>query len=89
MLCVPAARVIAAEVAVPLALTVPVPTAVAPSRNVTVPVGAVALAGQPAAGQTVAVNVTVWPRFTGDNADRTVVVPAWLTFSGMLVEFGA
>jgi hypothetical protein len=85
MLCVPASSDIVAEVATPLELTVPVPTAVVPSRKVTVPLGGVADAGQPAPGQTVAVNVTVWPRFTGVNAARKVVVPAWLTVTGTLM----
>lgn len=86
----PAPSVDVVNVATPLAFTVAgTPRGAEPSRKVTVPVGAVALAGQPAAGQTVAVNVTVWPRLIGDKPDRTVVVPAWLTFSGMLVEFGA
>ena len=79
MLCVPTASAIAAEVATPLEFTVPVPTAVVPSRKVTVPLGGVAAAGQPAAGQTVAVKVTVWPRLMGFDGVSVVVVPAWLT----------
>jgi hypothetical protein len=50
MLWVPAARVEVVKVAVPLAI-VPVPKAVEPSRNVTVPVTPV---------RTVAVKVTDW-----------------------------
>ena len=88
MLCVPARSDIAAEVATPLEFTVPVPTAVVPSRKVTVPLGGVAAAGQPAPGQTVAVNVTVWPKFTGFDGDRTVVVPAWLTVTGVVTVCG-
>jgi hypothetical protein len=43
--------------AAPLALRVAVPRAVVPSRKVTVPVGIVL----PDVGETVAVNVTLWP----------------------------
>jgi hypothetical protein len=89
MLCVPASRDDVVKVALPLAATVPVPIVVAPSRKVTLPLGGVAVAGQPAPGQTVAVNVTGWPKFTGFDGVKVVVVPAWLTFSEMLVEFGA
>jgi hypothetical protein len=88
MLCVPASSDIAAEVAMPLAFTVAVPTAVAPSRKVTVPLGGVADAGHPAPGQTVAVNITVWPRFTGFDGDKVVVVPAGLTVTGVVTVCG-
>ena len=43
--------------AAPLALRVAVPRAVVPSRKVTVPVGVVL----PDVGETIAVNVTLWP----------------------------
>ena len=43
--------------AAPLALRVAVPRAVVPSRKVTVPVGIVL----PDVGETIAVNVTLWP----------------------------
>jgi hypothetical protein len=55
--CVPAARALVLKEAAPLALRVAVPSAVVPSRKVTVPVGVVL----PDAGATVAVNVTLWP----------------------------
>src|SRR5467141_810036 len=48
------------NVAIP-PLSVPVPSAVAPSLNVTVPVGM----PEPEAGFTVAVNVTAWPKADG------------------------
>ena len=52
-------------------LSVPVPSVVAPSLNVTVPVGV------PEPGEfaiTVAVNVTVWPKTVGLWSDEIVVV---------------
>lgn len=79
MLCVPAAKDEVVKVAWPLVATAPVPMALAPSRKVTVPVGATPFGGQPAPGQTVAVIVTDWPTFTAASGDRVVVVPALLT----------
>ena len=46
------------SVATPLAFTATLPSVLAPSRNVTLPVGVAPNAGQTAAGQTVAVKVT-------------------------------
>jgi hypothetical protein len=66
-----------ANVAWPVAFSVAVPSAVGPSRKVTVPVG---LPAPGAAAATVAVKVTDWP-----NTDRLVlevtaeVLLAWLT----------
>ena len=70
MECGPGAREEAANVATP-ALSAPVPSVVAPSLNVTVPV-AVPLPGATAA--TVAVNVTPCPNTDGFAEDVTVVV---------------
>jgi hypothetical protein len=55
--CVPAAREVVLKEAAPLPLSVAVPSAVVPSMKVTVPVGVVV----PDAGETMAVNVTLWP----------------------------
>jgi hypothetical protein len=55
--CVPAAREVVLKEAAPLALRVAVPSVVAPSRKVTVPVGVVL----PEAGETMAVKVTLCP----------------------------
>ena len=70
MECGPGAREEAANVATP-ALSAPVPSVVAPSLNVTVPV-AVPLPGDTAA--TVAVNVTDCPNTDGFEDDVTAVV---------------
>jgi hypothetical protein len=53
------------KVATPLALSVPVPSGVAPSRNVTVPVGV------PVPD---AVTVTAWPKVDGLTLEASVVV---------------
>jgi hypothetical protein len=50
-------REVVLKEAEPLALRVAVPRAVVPSRKVTVPVGVVL----PEVGETIAVNVTLWP----------------------------
>ena len=52
-------------------LSVPVPIGLPPSRNVTVPVGVPAPG---ATGETVAVNVTDWPKTDGFTDEVTVVV---------------
>ena len=54
--------------AIPAALSVPVPSVVFPSINITFPVGI------PAAELTVAVNLTDWPRFDGFREEVTLVV---------------
>jgi len=54
---VPAARVVVAKLAAPLAFSVPVSTATPPSRNVTAPVGITV----PEVAATVALKVTLWP----------------------------
>jgi hypothetical protein len=61
------------NVTIPLAPTLPVPTAVPPSLNVTVPVGV----PDPLATATVAVNVTACPGVLGfgDAVNVVVVVP--------------
>jgi hypothetical protein len=56
------------NVATPPALSVPVPSKVAPSRKVTVPVGV------PARLVTVAVKVTDWPKVEGFGEPVTIVV---------------
>src|SRR6266481_9061860 len=56
------------NVAIP-PLSVPVPSAVAPSLNVTVPVGM----PEPEAGFTVAVKVTAWPKADGLSEEINVV----------------
>jgi hypothetical protein len=55
------------KVATPLALSVPVPSGVAPSRNVTGPVGV------PVPD---AVTVTAWPKVDGLTLEASVVVVA-------------
>ena len=54
----------------PASARVPVPNTVAPSMNVTVPVGSTA----PAFGPTVAVNVTGWPNVLGSGGAAAVMV---------------
>jgi hypothetical protein len=77
MLWLPAPSVDVLKVATPPAPTVPVPSVVAPSMNVTEPDG---LPAPGATGDTVAVKVTDWPNTDG-LADEVsvVVVEAWLT----------
>ena len=67
--CGPAANVETANIAEPL-LMVPVPSAVVPSRNCTVPV--------PVAGDSVALKVTDWPTADGFKDDVKVVDDASL-----------
>jgi hypothetical protein len=67
----PTARVEVVNVAVP-ELTEPVPSVVAPSKNVTVPVSTVAVDGEFAV--TVPVKVTGWPTTDGLVDELTVVV---------------
>ena len=69
--CDPAASEEVANVATPEALSVPVPSDVEPSLNVTVPVGVPVL---PAAFDTVAVNVTCCPVVAVVGAAVTAVV---------------
>src|SRR5438105_12216692 len=61
------------KVAWPAAVTVPVPKVLAPSLNVTVPLGVFELE---ALGVTVAVNVTAWPNSAGLGEAASVVVVA-------------
>ena len=68
--CRPCVRAVVANVAFPVASSAPVPSVVAPSRNVTVPVGTVV----PEAGVTVAVKVTDCPTVDGLADDVTAVV---------------
>lgn len=58
------------RVATPPPLSVPVPSVVAPSLNVTVPVGV----DVPDPGVTVAVNVTLWPKTAGFFEETSAVV---------------
>src|SRR6266496_3664183 len=71
MECAPTAREAVVSVAMPEESSVPVPRLLAPSRNVTVPVG------MPAGELTVAVKVTGWPKTLGftEEIDVTVVAP--------------
>jgi hypothetical protein len=65
------------NVATPAALRAPVPSVVAPSRKVTVPVGIPEPGG---AAATTAETVTACPNVDGFGIDATVVVvAAWLT----------
>jgi hypothetical protein len=73
--CVPSASVEIANV-VFLLLSVPVPSVVLPSLNVTVPAG---LPAPGAIGVTVAVNVTVSPLMDGFNEDTTEIEVAALS----------
>ena len=75
---VPTARLELENVATP-ALRVPLPSAVAPSKNVTVPVAA--------DGETVAVKVTICPEVDGLRLDvAVVVVPALFTVCDRAAE---
>jgi len=83
MVCVPAVRADVVSVATPEELRVPVPSAVAPSSKVTVPVGI----GAPAAGVMVAVNVRLAPRLAlALDAARAVLVVNLLTVTTTAVE---
>src|SRR5216683_2348335 len=74
MECAPTAREAVVSVAMPEESSTPVPRLVAPSRNVTVPVGV------PAGELTVAVKVTGWPNADGFAEDtRAVVVTGLIT----------
>jgi hypothetical protein len=81
--CDPAASEEVANVPTPEALSVPVPSTVAPSLNVTVPVGVLVL---PAAFDTVAVNVTCCPVVIGFAEDVSAVEVAVRTVSLTAVE---
>jgi hypothetical protein len=76
--CVPAARVEATKVATPLLFTELAPSAVVPSKKVTVPVGVPV-----SDAVTVAVNVTVAPGTEGfTSAVSAVAVEACITVKG-------
>src|SRR5579884_421226 len=93
MVWVPTARELVLKVAVvtpPLVETVPVPTLVAPSLKVTVPLGLAAAFVPGEVMLMVAVNVTDWPKTDGvSDVDTVVVVSAgcttWLTVLLVLV----
>ena len=70
MECAPTAREAVVSVAMPKESSAPVPRLVAPSRNVTVPVG------MPAGELTVAVKVTGWPKVDGFAEEIAVTVVA-------------
>ena len=70
MVWLPRARVDVTKVATPAAFSVPVPMVVAPSRKVTVPVGA---GPEVLAGLTVAVKVTLWPTADGFTLEARVI----------------
>ncbi len=72
MECAPTAREAVVSVAMPEESSVPVPRLLAPSRNVTVPVG------MPAGELTVAVKVTGWPKTLGFAEEIAVTVVAAL-----------
>jgi len=72
MLCEPALSEEVVKVACPEALSVPVPSVVAPSLKVTVPLGV----PPPLAGVTVAVKVTAWPNALGFGDEDSVVTVA-------------
>lgn len=72
MLCEPALSEEVVKVACPEALSVPVPSVVAPSLNVTVPLGV----PPPLAGVTVAVKITACPTVLGFGDDDSVVTVA-------------
>ena len=79
----PTASAEVVKVAMP-PLSVPVPMGLPPSRNVTVPTGVPAPG---ATGDTVAVNVTDWPKTDGLTDEVTVVaVLALLTTCGLPVS---
>jgi len=81
MECAPTAREAVVSVAMPEESSVPVPRLVAPSRNVTVPVG------MPTGELTVAVKVTDWPKVDGFAEDtRTVVVAGLSTVNVAALE---
>ena len=74
MACVPTARAEVVKAVAPVESSVPVPRLVAPSRNVTAPVGV------PEVALTVAVNLTACPNTAGFLEDVTdVVAPAVFT----------
>src|SRR6266581_917849 len=81
MECAPTAREAVVSVAMPEESSVPVPRLVAPSRNVTVPVG------MPTGELTVAVKVTDWPNTDGFAEDtRAVVVAGLITVNVAALE---
>src|SRR5260370_18458284 len=81
MECAPTAREAVVSLAMPEESSVPVPRLVAPSRNVTVPVG------MPAGELTVAVKVTGWPKGDGFAEDtRTGVVAGLITVNLAALE---
>src|SRR5206468_2216521 len=80
MECAPTAREAVVSVAMPEESSVPVPRLVAPSRNVTVPVG------MPAGELTVAVKVTGWPKDGFAEDTRAVVVAGLITVNVAALE---
>ena len=78
MLWPPADNAVVAKVACPEPFNIPDPKVIAPSLNVTVPVGM----PDPADGVTVAVNVTVWPQIEGFSEEVSVVEVAAFAESG-------
>src|SRR6185437_13762631 len=83
MVRLPTARADVLKVAIP-PVSVPVPIGLAPSRNVTVPVGVPAPG---ATAETVAVNVTDWPKTDGFCDEVTsVAVLALFTTCGLPVS---
>jgi hypothetical protein len=75
----PTASVVVLKVATPLAFNGAVPRLVVPSRKVTVPVAT----PLPDWGETVAVNVTLWPAVTwaADAVNVVFVAPTVVTFT--------
>ena len=79
-MCVPRARVEELKVATPEVFNVAVASCVAPSKNVTLPVGV----PLPEVGVTVAVNVTLWPEVTCvAETVRVVAVAARVVLAGV------
>ena len=82
--CVPTGKELVFMVATALAFKLPVPSAVAPSRNVTVPVGTL----PPDCGETVAVKVTLCPvsMAVAELARTVLVTEVMMTVRGCDVE---
>jgi len=82
--CVAAGNELVLNAATPLAFKVPVPRIVAPSRNVTVPVGTLL----PDCGETVAVKVTLCPVLmaVAELARTVLVAEVMVTVTGCEVE---
>ena len=82
MLWTPADNAVVAKVACPEPFNTPDPKVIAPSLNVTVPVGV----PDPADGVTVAVNVTVWPQIEGFSEEVSVVEVAAFAELGVVLR---